>query len=74
VIQGFRADTVTGKTFSASSNLVGGTVADSVQNNSTATGSQVVGMTTVTTPCTFTSNTIRNLTQPEARAPRRAPR
>ena len=61
-IQGLRADTLTSQTFTASSNLIGGTVADSIQNTSTATGSQVVGMTTLNAACTFTSNTIRNLT------------
>ena len=59
---GLRANTGTGVAFNATSNLVGGTVANSIQLNATGTASQVIGMLTVNAPANFTSNTVRNLT------------
>jgi trimeric autotransporter adhesin len=43
-------------------NTVGGTVANSIQSTSTATGAQVAGIFVSTSITTATSNTIRNLT------------
>ena len=59
---GLRANTTTGKVFNASSNFVGGTIANSIQLNSTGTASQVIGMITPNATATWTSNTVRNMT------------
>jgi len=59
---GLRANTSTAKIFSAASNNVGGTVANSIQLTSTGTGSQVLGMATSNAGSTWTLNTVRNLT------------
>ena len=59
---GLRANTSTTLTWSASSNTIGGSVANSIQLNATGVSSQVVGMQTPNAISTFTLNTIRNLT------------
>ncbi len=62
VLFGMRANTSTAKVFNASLNNVGGTVADSIQLTSTGAASQVMGMVTNNAISTWTSNTVRNLT------------
>ncbi|OWY24067.1 hypothetical protein C7N43_05120, partial [Sphingobacteriales bacterium UPWRP_1] len=62
IIYGMRANTGTSLAFSATSNNVGGTVANSIQLNSTGASSQVVGMLTSNAQANWTSNTVRNLT------------
>ncbi len=67
IIYGMRAQTLSSATFDASSNIIGGTVANSIQNNSTTPATaQVIGLasTGTTSGPSFncTSNTIRNLT------------
>ena len=57
-----RANTSTSVAFNAASNLVGGTVANSIQLSATGTASQVIGMHSSNAACNFTLNTIRNLT------------
>jgi hypothetical protein len=59
---GIRGLTSTTKTWSATSNLIGGTVANSIQNNSSSSTAQVVGMQTGNPISTLTTNTVRNLT------------
>jgi hypothetical protein len=61
IIYAMRANTSTSKVFNATSNLVGGTVANSIQLTSTGAASQVVGMATSNAISTWTSNTARNL-------------
>ena len=62
IVYGIRANTGTSVALTASTNLVGGTIANSIQLNSTGTASQVIGIHTQNAPAVFTSNTIRNLT------------
>ncbi|MEP7010695.1 MAG: hypothetical protein ABJC13_10260 [Acidobacteriota bacterium] len=59
---GMRANTAAAKAFNAASNLVGGTVANSISLTSTGAASQVVGIGSPLPLGTLTSNTIRNLT------------
>lgn len=59
---GIRAFTGGTVVWNASSNIVGGTVPNSIQLTATGTASQVVGMFTSNAPAILTSNTIRNLT------------
>ncbi|MBX7211996.1 MAG: hypothetical protein K1X78_27065 [Verrucomicrobiaceae bacterium] len=61
VVFGMRANITTTTSWSATSNLVGGTVADSIQLNATGAASQVVGMQTSNAAALLTSNTVRNL-------------
>ena len=61
VLYGLRANTSTAKTFNATSNLVGGTIANSIQLNATGTSSQVMGIQAVAVLANITSNTVRNL-------------
>lgn len=62
VIYGIRLNTGTAVAGNLTSNLVGGTVANSIQLNATGTSSQVIGIHTSNAPAVFTSNTVRNLT------------
>ncbi|RYE21345.1 MAG: fibronectin type III domain-containing protein [Sphingobacteriales bacterium] len=62
IFYGLRANTGTSVTWTAGSNIIGGTVANSIQNNSTAAGSQTIGMLTSNAPVILTSNIIRNMT------------
>lgn len=57
-----RRNTGVGKAFNAAGNTIGGAVANSIQLAGTGTTSQVVGMATFATVTTWTSNTVRNLT------------
>ena len=59
---GIRYNTVAGATSTLQSNTIGGTVANSLQSTSTATGSQVAGIFSSTSIGTINTNTIRNLT------------
>ncbi len=59
---GMRANTSGTKNFSAASNNVGGTVANSIQLTSTGASSQVIGIIATLAIATHTSNTVRNLT------------
>ena len=62
IIYGLRANTSTTKSFFATGNNIGGTVANSIQLTSTGTSSQVLGMWSTNAAANWTSNTIRNLT------------
>ena len=62
LLYGLRANTGTSVAFTAASNNIGGTVANSIQLTATGNSSQVIGMFSSNAPCTWTSNTIRNLT------------
>lgn len=62
LFMGIRAFTGTAVTWNATSNTVGGTVANSMQLTATGTGSQLIGMFTSNAPGVLTSNTVRNLT------------
>jgi hypothetical protein len=57
-----RIFTGTAVLWTASNNVIGGTVANSIQLTATGIGSQVVGLFTSNAPCVWTGNTIRNLT------------
>ena len=62
LVNGMRANTSSTKTWNALSNIIGGTVANSIQLNSTGTGSQLIGMQSPNAGCTLAFNAIRNLT------------
>ncbi|QQS34342.1 MAG: hypothetical protein IPM50_07195 [Acidobacteriota bacterium] len=62
VFYGIRLNTGTTVAGNLTSNLVGGTVANSIQLNATGTASQMIGIQTSNAPAVFTSNTVRNLT------------
>mgnify|MGYP001310950592 FL=1 len=62
IVYGIRCWTGSGVTWVASSNLIGGTVANSIQNNSTSTTAQLIGINCNAPASTLTSNTVRNLT------------
>ena len=62
VIYGMRANTGTTLTWGASTNTIGGNIANSIQLSATGASSQVVGMQTPNAISTFTGNTVRNLT------------
>ncbi len=61
-VYGIRVNTGSGVTFTCQNNTVGGTVANSLQSTSTATGSTVQGIKNDNPAGTITGNTIRNLT------------
>ncbi|AWI25646.1 hypothetical protein [Flavobacterium pallidum] len=61
IVYGIRCWTGSGVTWIASSNLVGGTVANSIQNNCTSTTAQLIGMNGNAPASTLTNNTVRNL-------------
>jgi hypothetical protein len=58
----FRAENGTANSCTATGNIIGGTVANSIQNNSTSIVTQVTGMYTNDSAMIATSNIIRNLT------------
>jgi hypothetical protein len=62
LLWGIRSWTVTAATHTSTSNLIGGTVANSLQLTSTGTSSQVIGMNINAGSGVWTSNTVRNLT------------
>ena len=62
IFYGLRANTGIALTFAGASNNIGGTIANSIQLTSTGASSQVIGMLTGNAISTWTSNTIRNLT------------
>lgn len=62
ILYGIRANTGTGVSFRASNNIVGGTVANSMQLSATGAASQVIGMHSSNAPAIWFTNTIRNLT------------
>ncbi|MBK7393710.1 MAG: carboxypeptidase regulatory-like domain-containing protein [Chloracidobacterium sp.] len=59
---GIRLNTSSAVITTLTGNTIGGTVANSIQSTSTATGTQVAGIFVSTSIATATSNTIRNLT------------
>ncbi|MBZ5640358.1 MAG: hypothetical protein LAO51_16580, partial [Acidobacteriia bacterium] len=61
-VYGIRVNTSTSVTFTCQSNTVGGSVANSIQTSSTATGTIVHGIDDVSPAATITGNTVRNLT------------
>ncbi|MBP6432559.1 MAG: hypothetical protein KA319_12400, partial [Ferruginibacter sp.] len=65
IVYGIRSNQGTSLTWAATSNLVGGTIANSIQNNSTSTTAQLMGMAsngTFASIGNLTSNIVRNLT------------
>lgn len=62
VLGGIRCDLISSVTCTVSNNLVGGTIANSLNNTATATGSRDYGIETATSINTVTGNTIRNMT------------
>ncbi len=62
MIYGIRANTGTTLTWGASTNTVGGNIANSIQLSATGGSSQVFGMQTANAISTLANNTIRNLT------------
>jgi 6-phosphogluconolactonase (cycloisomerase 2 family) len=61
-IYGIRVNTSSSVTFTCQNNTIGGTVANSIQSTSTATGSTVQGILNSNPAATVTGNLIRNLT------------
>lgn len=59
---GIRLNTGSAVTTTMTGNTVGGTVVNSIQSTSTATGTQVAGIFVSTSIATLSNNTIRNLT------------
>jgi hypothetical protein len=59
---GLRLNTSSGVTTTLNGNTIGGSVANSIQSTSTATGAQVAGIFVSTSIATVSNNTIRNLT------------
>ncbi len=65
IVYGLRSNMGTTYNWNASSNLVGGSIPNSIQNNSTSTTAQLIGMassSTFSSICNFNQNTVRNLT------------
>ncbi|MBL7703074.1 MAG: hypothetical protein JNM14_12550 [Ferruginibacter sp.] len=65
ITYGIRSNQGTALNWTGTSNIIGGTVANSIQNNSTSTTAQLIGMAsngTFASIGNLTSNTIRNLT------------
>ena len=62
ILWGIRCWTSSAVSWIGTANTVGGSIANSMQNNSTSTASQVIGINTNSPASTLTSNTIRNLT------------
>lgn len=61
-ISGLRANMTSGKVWNASGNIVGGTVADSIQLTATGTQSQMFGLISLVPAVSLVSNQVRNLT------------
>lgn len=66
VVYGIRCDLITTVTCTAQNNTIGGTVAGSINNTATGTGTRAVGIITVTGFTNLTGNTVRNLTMSAA--------
>jgi hypothetical protein len=62
IVYGIRTSAGVAATCTAQNNLIGGTVANSIQNNSLAPTSQLIGFVTTSSALNATSNLIRNLT------------
>ncbi len=62
IVYGMRANTGTTLVFTGTSNIIGGTVANSIQLNATGTSSQLIGIASTSAIAALSSNTIRNLT------------
>lgn len=62
ILYGMRGNTGAAVTWSAQNNIIGGTVANSLQNNSTSTTAQTIGLINSLSLATLRGNTIRNLT------------
>lgn len=61
IVYGFRSFLNTTKINNATSNIIGGTVPNSIQLNAVSTGSQLIGMKAETVIANFTQNIVRNL-------------
>jgi hypothetical protein len=59
---GVRVNTVSGVSFTCQNNTIGGTIANSINSTSTATGTIVNGILDESPAATVTGNTIRNMT------------
>lgn len=62
IFYGLRANTGTAVSWLAENNIVGGTVANSIQTTASGTGSALFGMASNNAITTATANTVRNLT------------
>lgn len=62
LVYGMRANTGSAVTWTAASNNIGGTVANSIQLSAFGTSSQVIGLGATTAPASFTGNVVRNMT------------
>ena len=62
IIYGMRANTSTVKASNLTLNLIGGTVANSIQLTATGVSSQIIGFQTPNSNCNLSRNSIRNLT------------
>jgi hypothetical protein len=62
ILYGMRANTGTAVAFRASNNIIGGTIANSMQLTATGVSSQVIGIHSANAPAIWFTNTIRNLT------------
>ncbi|MBS1492015.1 MAG: T9SS type A sorting domain-containing protein [Bacteroidetes bacterium] len=62
IFYGIRCNTGAALVFTASNNLIGGTVANSISSNSTSTTAQMIGMQIATGNGNLSTNTIRNIT------------
>src|SRR6185436_2555418 len=62
IIYGLRCNTSSLATLTCTNNTIGGTVTNSIQSTTTATGSIVHGILNTLSAATITGNTIRNLT------------
>jgi hypothetical protein len=62
ILTGIRINTLSSVPSTFQSNVIGGSAANSMISNTTATGSQVFGIFLTTSNSTVTNNTIRNLT------------
>ncbi len=66
IVYGIRTSTGVANTCTATNNLIGGTILNSIKNNSIAPTAQLIGLTTNSSALTATSNQIRNLTTTSA--------
>ncbi len=62
IVHGIRAFNGSGATTTATSNLIGGTISNSIQNNCTSSLAQVIGLSTGNALLIATTDTVRNLT------------
>ena len=61
ILYGMRANTGTTVAFRASNNIIGGTIANSMQLTATGASSQVIGIHSANAPAIWFLNTVRNL-------------